>query len=153
MTEETSKKTGTGRVARIVLVVSLALNLLVVGIVAGFAFGPMRDRGHPPRIEPGGLTYIRALDPADRRAIGQAIRENRERSGPRRDVRRAQIEAMVAQLRAETIDAGGDNGPAGRAAHGIGKPPGRGPEDLAGSRDRHGSGKAPRLCRPHSDGS
>jgi len=59
---------------RIVLVISLALNLAVVGVVGGFMVRSSGDKG-PPRSFDVGLGPIgRALDREDRRAIGAALR-------------------------------------------------------------------------------
>src|SRR6056297_1168972 len=61
---------------RLTLLGSLALNLLVIGAVAGaFVFGgpehrALRDRGDPVPV------FIRALDPTDRRALRQDLLEN-----------------------------------------------------------------------------
>ncbi|WP_377507464.1 periplasmic heavy metal sensor [Octadecabacter sp. R77987] len=92
-----------GRKTRIVLVISLALNLLVVGVVAG---GLLSGRGGDGRRVDLSLgPYARALDPSDVSAIRTEMRGR----GPdlRRD-RRAMIEDtrnFVAALRADPYDA------------------------------------------------
>jgi len=92
---------------RLTLLGSLALNLLVIGAVAGaFVFGgpehrALRDRGDPVPV------FIRALDPTDRRALRQDLLENlrdraRDRGGMIEDFR-----TSLAALRATPFDAEG----------------------------------------------
>ena len=94
-------KTGPSRLWRIVFVISLALNLAVVGLVIGaVASGRMGDG--PPRAFDLGLGPVsRALDPQDRRAIGLSLRG---RTDLRRGDLRAQTALMVAGLRQEPFD-------------------------------------------------
>ena len=86
---------------RILLAVSLALNLLIVGVVVGavvrFGGGP------PPRAGVDfALPYVRALEPGDRRAIFREVR--RGGAAFDRDAKRARYAAVVAALRAEPLD-------------------------------------------------
>lgn len=86
---------------RVLLGVSLALNLAVVGIVAGVAlrFGGDDRPGHPPRM---GSATIRALPAEDRRAIlNRARAEVKTTRRPRSDVAE-----MAALLRAAPYDHG-----------------------------------------------
>jgi uncharacterized membrane protein len=74
-TPNVTPKPPRNRVLRVTLFASLALNLLVVGTVAGFILsGPP----HPPpdRIEPGDavLPYTRALDPEQREDLRRELR-------------------------------------------------------------------------------
>lgn len=96
------KQAKNGRAVRIVLVVSLALNLAVAGLVVGsFASGRMGD-GPPRSFDLGIGSMARALAPEDRRQIGAALR----RARPMGDFNpRGQIELMIAALRAEPFDA------------------------------------------------
>lgn len=93
---------GIGRKTRIVLIISLALNLLVVGVIAG---GLLSGRGGDGRRVDLSLgPYARALDPHD----VDAIRTEMRGRGPdlRRD-RRAMIDdtrSFVAALRADPYD-------------------------------------------------
>ena len=90
------------RVLRIVLAVSLALNLAVAGLAAGFALKG-RD-GHPPRDFDMTLGPVaRALDPQDRAAIRDMLR-GRPDLAPRRG-RGADLEALIAALAATPYDA------------------------------------------------
>jgi uncharacterized membrane protein len=91
-----------GRVLRIVLVVSLALNLAVAGLVVGsFASGRIGD-GPPRSFDLGIGAMARALAPEDRRQIGVALR----RARPMGDFNpRGQVELMVAALRADPFEA------------------------------------------------
>jgi hypothetical protein len=86
---------------RIALVLSLALNLAVVGIVVGsYASGRVGDG--PPRSFDLGLGPVsRALLPEERREIGRNLRQNRVM----RDVDlRDRVDGMSAVLRAEPFD-------------------------------------------------
>ena len=64
------------RLWRIVLVVSLALNVAVIGGVAGLAISGRAADGPPQRFMFDFGPLGRVLDPADRRAIGNALRRN-----------------------------------------------------------------------------
>ena len=87
---------------QIVLVVSLALNLLFVGLVGG-AF--LRGGGAPPRgfdLQLGPLSD--ALSRTDRRKISDQIRRDIGRSGLSRNERRAAFEALVSAVEAQPFD-------------------------------------------------
>ncbi len=88
---------------RIVLVLSLALNLAVVGLVAGFA---LRDgKNGPPRGVELSLGPIgQALTPDDRQAIMRSLRDNREVRAPRGDGARGGIEVVLVVLNTEPFD-------------------------------------------------
>ena len=91
---------------RIVLVLSLALNLLVVGVVAGAILGreqspverlrTARDIAPPP--------FVLALDPDARRDLVRAFREARPDPQSRKAVR-AQVRLLLEELRSEEFDA------------------------------------------------
>lgn len=84
---------------RLLLAGSLALNLLVVGLVAGAAWrfaGPGHDRGPPPT----GVALIRALPPADRQALRDRIRAE----APPDTDRRAEAESLARALEAKPFD-------------------------------------------------
>ena len=88
--------TGTPRAIKWVLFASLAVNLLILGAIVGLWINegpPRRDRG------PESFAFIRALEPADRRALGREMRA--------RDLRRAargNAADAVALLRADPFD-------------------------------------------------
>jgi uncharacterized membrane protein len=90
------------RVMRIVLVVSLALNLAVAGLVVGSFVSGRMGNGPPRSFDLGIGSMARALNPEDRREIGAALR----RARPIGDFNpRSQIELMVTALRADPFDA------------------------------------------------
>lgn len=105
MSDETdmTARAGAPRWMKILLVVSLALNLLVVGMVAGFAIkgGPKWHDGPPG----GAGAMHRALSEADRVELKQRmIREFRSEKGGRAAFRQ-EMDGLVTLLRAETFDA------------------------------------------------
>lgn len=93
-----------GKFWKIVLVLSLALNLAVVGLVAGV--GLRAAGGKPPRNVDFGFGPIgQALSQEQRRSIGLALRDNPEiRQGVRRGAQ--MIEGLVTALRAPVVDEG-----------------------------------------------
>lgn len=101
MAERQGSTGGPQRAWRIVLVISLALNLVVVGVIVGAAVsGRFGDR--PPRSFDFGLGPVaRALEPAERRSIGRALRRDQALRGvdPR-----AHATGIIAALRADPFD-------------------------------------------------
>ena len=89
------------------LFVSVALNLIIVGLVAG-AFLRGGPSGPSARVSQDfALPFTRALSNEDRRDVGRNIRATlRERDGNEspRAARRADFEATVAAIRAEPFD-------------------------------------------------
>ncbi|HWB45684.1 MAG TPA: periplasmic heavy metal sensor [Hyphomicrobiaceae bacterium] len=97
-------RAGTSRRLLVVLVASLALNLIVVGLVAGAAwrFRGMHWVGHA--ITPNLLGYASTLPTDRRRALWNSIAEKRRHMQPlRRELRNAREEAIKA-LTAEPFD-------------------------------------------------
>jgi uncharacterized membrane protein len=93
------------RLMRIVLVTSLALNLAVVGLAAGWALRHAGD-AKPSRLDMAGGPLTRALSREDRREIGQQMRQAwREADDGRGDLRES-YDALVADLRAVPFDPG-----------------------------------------------
>ncbi|MXQ06315.1 periplasmic heavy metal sensor [Alphaproteobacteria bacterium GH1-50] len=86
------------------LVVSLALNLLVAGVIIGAL---MRGDGERP---PGaarsliGEPFVRALDEDDRRAFLREMVGNRDRLRANRADLRARLEALLSAIAAEDFD-------------------------------------------------
>ena len=96
-------KTKTGRWQRILLVGSLALNLLIVGIVAGTLLGGGSDRGQP-RIDLTVGPLTRAMAPEDRDELRAVLRENGVfRPGDRAGIR-TDMQTLIDVLQAETFD-------------------------------------------------
>ncbi len=93
---------------RIVLVASLAFNLLIVGMVAGAMLGGPRDRDRNPVLRDLGFgPFVGALPRHDRVALAAALRRE---AGPFRENRaelRRQFEAILDALRADPFDPAG----------------------------------------------
>lgn len=92
---------------RIVLFLSLAANLAIVGLVAGFVLtgGP----GKPPPRNPRDAVapYTQALTHEDRRALGRQLFAEMRKEGNRGELRaraRAEYRKALAVLRAEPFD-------------------------------------------------
>jgi uncharacterized membrane protein len=103
--KERQSKSGTGRWMRVLLVVSLAANLAVVGVVAGWALRHGGHHGHhPTRLDMAGGPLTRALSDEDRREIGQRMREVWRESGGNRAGFRSSFDALVVDLRAVPFD-------------------------------------------------
>jgi len=98
--QSTPKTNRMRRWMRVLLVVSLALNLLVIGAVGGAMF--MRGKWKPSGAHRGahGGPLTRALSPEDRHAIGQKMREahNQARPSP------AEHQRLVADIKAVPFD-------------------------------------------------
>lgn len=107
MTGDTPKTERGWPWGRIILILSLSLNMLVAGLVAGTLLRDGPDRSSERRLEAADLgfgPYVAALGPEERRTLVQAAR--REGSGLRehRAKVRRQFEEMLTLLRAETLD-------------------------------------------------
>ncbi|MBM9596067.1 periplasmic heavy metal sensor [Roseitranquillus sediminis] len=91
----------------ILLAVSLALNLLVVGIVVGFVFdshGPERWRDRPAAGQFGRNPLIAALDEEERRRMLEDMRQRAEPLRENREALRQRFETMLTLLRAEPFE-------------------------------------------------
>lgn len=91
---------------RLTFFASLALNLLVVGVVVGAMAtwgGKWAAHGAPHAGHPGG-PLTSALEPDDRRAIGRAMRAARREGNEGRPVLRAEMEGLLAALRAPAFE-------------------------------------------------
>jgi uncharacterized membrane protein len=105
----TPAASATSRWLKVALVLSLALNLLVAGVILGAVLRHDRDGGRMDRRAEATRDFVRspflgALEPADRRAVGRdlmraegSIRENRA------DLR-ARFERLLAAIRTEPFD-------------------------------------------------
>lgn len=88
---------------RILLIVSLALNVMIVGVVAG---GILKGRSPGPF---GGFDmtigpFAEALGDNDRRAIRAELRDRRDIRPPRYDDRIAAMQGFLAAVRADNFD-------------------------------------------------
>ncbi len=91
---------------KIVLFVSLALNLLIVGLVVGALLNGPRDRDRNPALRDLGFgPFVQALPRADRRALGDALLRQAGAFRENRAEMRASFEAFLGALRAEPFDA------------------------------------------------
>lgn len=102
-----SKKTGrTSRKLRWALGISLAVNLVIAGVVGGAVFrfkdADMRPRG--PDAHSYATAYVRALPREERRTFRRALREA-GRDLPDVSERRALFAKVLEALRADTFDA------------------------------------------------
>ena len=101
---QTQKKPGKG--LRIALALSVALNLAVIGVVAGAILrdGPgmraamVRDLGFGP--------YSEALSPDDRKALRRALFDRAPEIRETRRLMREDTQALLALLRADPFDGG-----------------------------------------------
>lgn len=90
------------------LLASLAVNLLIVGIIAGWALTAQK----PPKIDRAerearsliGMQFVRALDPDDRAALLRGIAGQRGQLRENRDALKGRFEALLAALGDETFD-------------------------------------------------
>lgn len=95
---------------RIVLFASLALNLLIIGAVAGVLLGA--QKGGPDRVPPSALVrdlglgpYMRALSKDDRTELRKSAHDHKPRlSGGRKEMRAA-FRETIEVLRADALDA------------------------------------------------
>ena len=86
---------------RVLLVASLAVNLLIVGMVVGtVASGGGPGQGRDALREAGGSPFIRALDPQDRRGVMRGMVSERRALRVRRETLRARFDALLVALRA-----------------------------------------------------
>ena len=104
MTSQTPEKPRRRGLLRIVLFVSLALNLLVAGAVVGHFLNDRPDR-RVPRVDRMGGPLTFALTHEDRRAIGHALRREYRKDRPSREEIAADYRDVIGALRADPFDA------------------------------------------------
>jgi len=106
MAGETNTKPKTRRNwGRVVLVISLGLNLLIVGLVAGAMLGGPRDRDRNPVLRDLGFgPFYEALPRAEKREIGNALRREAGTFRKNRAAMRTAFENFLTALRAEPFD-------------------------------------------------
>ena len=89
------------------LAVSLVVNMLIVGIIAGFFFangGGKGDRIDGPTRSLVGTPFIREIEPEDRRALALEIRRDDARLRENRTALRTRFEALLDALNADPFD-------------------------------------------------
>ena len=88
------------------LFISLAINLLILGVVAGALLQRSdRDgRADGPARSILGAPYIAALEPEDRRALGREILQDRDRLRTNRENLKRRVESLLEELRKEDFD-------------------------------------------------
>ncbi len=94
----------TSRWLKVALVVSLAMNLAVLGAVGGAVVHDARQAGRPMARDLGFGPFTDALSPEDRAALGKAFMRD---GGKPRDMRRelrAEYGQLLTALRAEPFD-------------------------------------------------
>ena len=101
------REIGKGKWLKIALGISLALNLLIVGFVAGSY--ARHSSGHAlgsraPGLGAFGAPYMKALPRQERRAVLRALRAEAKGRVPDREARRALFEAVLSALRAAPFD-------------------------------------------------
>lgn len=108
MTDETTKQPKSGRGLRVALFLSVALNLLVVGLIGGAALrhhgGFVRSADLDPAFDAGVGPFGHALTRDQRRAFGTAIEGSRDAFARNRDEMRARLGDMLNALRATPFD-------------------------------------------------
>lgn len=95
---------GAPRWMRVLLVVSLALNLLVAGVVVGDVLTEGGGGRGPRPVEMALGPFARAMDAQDRRAILGSLRGNPDLRPLSRDQRAAAFGEILSTLRAEPFD-------------------------------------------------
>lgn len=108
MQDTNPKQPRTSRRIKVILGLSLALNLAVVGLIAGTALrhgDEKRGGSHSAGFGAYGLPYMIALPREDRRSVIQAVRAEKNADLPDRAARRAIYLEALAALRASPFDA------------------------------------------------
>lgn len=103
MADPNMTQPGTSRLFRGILIVSLALNLVIVGLVAGAALSGRWDKG-PRGFDLAAGPVAAALLPEDRQAIRDSLRREGSYLRPPRAQIMAQITEILESLRQDTFD-------------------------------------------------
>ncbi len=105
-------RSGKRKWVKAVFALSLTMNLLVIGLVAGARFGEWREHGFDPRGPERGMIrelgfgpLAAALPPKDRRAIGNAFRKEHGNFRDNRAAFKRDLDTMFAILQTEPFDA------------------------------------------------
>lgn len=103
--ELTPTRSGMRPWLRVLLVLSLALNLLVVGALVGASVMGSKWRSHhPSRLEMAGGPLTRALSPEDRRAIGKEMRKAYRKEAGHRARHHDELLGLAEDLKATPFD-------------------------------------------------
>ncbi|OIQ66989.1 hypothetical protein GALL_514350 [mine drainage metagenome] len=93
------------RLMRIVLVISLGLNLAIIGTIGGFAVShALHDGPHGGARELGFGPFSAALSPADRKAMFDSFRSQNINFLAQRQAMRADFDTLLAALKANPYD-------------------------------------------------
>lgn len=107
-TEKTGETLAAGRRAgrgmRIALILSLTLNLLILGMIGGAAISHHRRAAHGEARDVGFAPFTGALDRADRAALRRAFLAAMPDARDRRQAARQDFNRLAAALRAEPWD-------------------------------------------------
>lgn len=105
MADQTPKKTPSiNRKLRVLLIASLAVNLVVVGLVVGAVFGDKKYGGKPPRDGDLVGAFTQQLSDKHRRDLGKAIRSEHQSRGYDGRVFRNSLQDVLTSLRAVPYD-------------------------------------------------
>ncbi|CUH53217.1 periplasmic heavy metal sensor [Shimia marina] len=103
MSEESKTKNRKRGVMRALLIGSLALNLLIVGVVGGAIFS-FKRHGSDGGSERFSAPFVRALSHEDKRAVGRDIRRSFREASVDRSGDQLLYQAALQQLRAQPFD-------------------------------------------------
>lgn len=104
MAQDNIKNPKKRRTMRILLIGSLALNLLVIGVVGGAVIGHSREDGKKAGYDKFGTPHVRALSSEDKRSVGKAIRTAYRKADIDRLDGRGIYQEMVQLLRNTPLD-------------------------------------------------
>jgi len=105
MNEQVSQAQGVKRKLRVLLFASLALNLLIVGMVLGAVFSHQsEDRHRSPRMSQPGGALTAALSREDRRDVGRELRKAIRAERAIQDDRQIVFDRIIAALNSEPYD-------------------------------------------------
>ncbi len=88
---------------KITLVLSLAMNLAVIGLVAGTALNFRKDGGPQSARIDGPNPFLRAMTPDDARTMRRLLRPDASQLGNSREMGRTAMQAILTQLRSDTF--------------------------------------------------
>lgn len=103
--DTTQKKPGMKRWIKVIFVLSLAMNLVIVGLVAGAAYRIKRF-GPPPHValEGPGSPVLRALGKEDRREVGRNIRKSYGKHSASSEFEIAHYQRLADLIAADPVD-------------------------------------------------